>query len=227
MTEDQEEPLAGWVLHATERSRSVERSRRRSAERAQQIVRAARLLVEERGAGFTTQDLVKAAGLAVQTLYKYFPSKDHILLAVLEDMNDAAVKHLEEEAARLDDPVDRLRLFVHGVIGRLDDDRTGAHFVIGEHWRLVREHPEDVRRVTRPVEQFIERQLRAAAATGSLRPNDAAADAWLATQLLLAVFHTLACDVEPDVAAAQASTWAFCFAAWGGVQPSVVHGQLA
>ena len=43
-----------------------------------------------KGDAFTTQELVKEAGVALQTFYRYFASKDELLLAVIADaMADA------------------------------------------------------------------------------------------------------------------------------------------
>ena len=218
MTETDDQPLAGWTVRAVERAPSVERSRRRSAARAQQIVAAARRLVAERGSAFTTQDLVKEAGLAVQTLYKYFPGKDHVLLAVLEDIVADAAAGLEEQAVQLSDPLERLHLLVNSVIGILHDAeaRRQARFIAAEHWRLAAEFPEELRQVTRPIEDFVERQLRSADALGALEVRDPTTDAWLTTQLLMAVYHHHAFRDTADVTDVAEQTWTFCLRAWGG-----------
>lgn len=216
MSETQEQPAA-WAVLAAERAPSVERSRQRSVARAQQVVQAARGLVAERGGEWTTQELVKAAGIAVQTLYKYFPSKDHVLIAVLEDMVTEAVALLDENMLGIDDPVERLHLFIAGILGRLGEvgqARHGSHFVAAERWRLARLYPEDLRRVDLPAELFVQRQLEAAVVTGQLRPNDPAADAQLTTQLLLAVFHTYAFAGLDDVDTAVEQIWQFLLNAW-------------
>ncbi len=82
-------------------------SRRRS------IVDAARRLIAERGERFTTQELVKEAGVALQTFYRLFAGKDQLLLAVFEDMIAEYCTQVEGAARDLPDPVDRLRLLRH------------------------------------------------------------------------------------------------------------------
>ncbi len=60
------------------------RSRRETTKRAQ-IVAAARTIFLERGYAATSMDAVTAgAGVSKQTLYRYFPSKAHLLTHVLE-----------------------------------------------------------------------------------------------------------------------------------------------
>ncbi len=91
-----------WAGRAAEDSPSVQRSRARSLERATQIVDAAHRLVVERGGEFTTNELAKEAGVAIQTFYTYFKSKDLVLLAVIEDMIVGACEHLRERGAATD-----------------------------------------------------------------------------------------------------------------------------
>src|SRR3954468_11365376 len=111
-----------WAQRAVEQSVSVQRSRVRSVQRAHQIVQAARRLVAAKGSDFTTQDLVKEAGIAVQTFYKYFTGKDQVLLAVIEDLVVDTCTDLKQRARDIPDPVQRLRFYVTSVVGGV-----GAH----------------------------------------------------------------------------------------------------
>ena len=57
---------------------------------------AARRLIDAKGDEFTTQELVAEAGVALQTFYRYFASKDELLLAVIGDaMTDACERWAE------------------------------------------------------------------------------------------------------------------------------------
>ncbi|HEU5307899.1 MAG TPA: helix-turn-helix domain-containing protein, partial [Acidimicrobiia bacterium] len=78
--------LPTWAERVADRSEVVQRSRARQIEQAEAIVAAARRLVTERGDQFTTQELVKEAGVALQTFYRIFGGKDRLLLAVFEDL---------------------------------------------------------------------------------------------------------------------------------------------
>ena len=75
-----------WAERAADRSPAVQRSRARQMEQATLIVDAARRLIAERGERFTTQELVKEAGVALQTFYRIFAGKDQLLLAVFENL---------------------------------------------------------------------------------------------------------------------------------------------
>ena len=94
-----------WAERAADRSEAVQRSRARQIEQATLIVRAARRLITERGDRFTTQELVKEAGVALQTFYRIFGGKDQLLLAVFEDMIAESCAQYEEAARQSGKPL--------------------------------------------------------------------------------------------------------------------------
>ena len=82
---------------------------------------AARTLISAKGDEFTTQDLVTEGGVALQTFYRYFSSKDELLLAVIGDaMVDAApVGGGRRRAAR---PTGTSAVHAVATLERLDGD---------------------------------------------------------------------------------------------------------
>lgn len=215
-----EQPVLSWAERAAERSPAVERSRVRSVLRAEQILDAAFRLIAVKGSDFTAVELAKEAGIAIQTFYKHFGSKDQVLLAVLEQMIATTCDHLAEQARELPDPIARLRSYVVGLV--LDIRPEGmstpvSRFVATEHWRLQQAHPAELAAVIRPFNQLLEDELGAAAGVGLLAPTSVEYDAWLATQLVVAVFHHYAFSaVERSAEEIAEGLWAFCLGAWGG-----------
>ena len=211
---------ASWAIRAADRSPSVQRSHARSVQRAQQIVEAARRLAAVKGSSFTTHELVKEAGVALQTFYKHFEGKDQVLLAVIEDMILEACVDLRERGKLIDDPIDRLRLYVTDTLQTARGgsiDAPGAQFVTAEHWRLQQLYPDQLALATRPFTDLVLEALEAAQDTGSLQPANAAYDAWLAGQLIMAVFHYYAFATSEDsVDDIAERVWSFCLAAFGG-----------
>jgi AcrR family transcriptional regulator len=209
-----------WVQRAADRSPSVQRSRTRSMARAQQIVQAARRLIDSNGTAFTTHDLVKEAGVAIKTFYKHFGSKDQVLLAVLEDMIAEGCATFAAQASELPDPMTRLRFYVTAVIAGLDRDDgavTGPRFITSEHWRLQQLYPEEVALASRPFTDLLVPEIRTAAEAGLLQPNDVDYDAWLVNQLAMAVYHHYAFSTSPEPHEQVADRlWSFCLAALGG-----------
>ncbi|MEV0708118.1 TetR/AcrR family transcriptional regulator [Nocardia aurea] len=206
-----------WADRAADRSRSVQRSRARSVEQAKVIVAAARRLLQTEGATLTTQELSKEAGIALQTFYRHFPSKDQLLLAVFEDFVSERLAELEAGARDLPDPVHRLRFYIEGVLRSVaEPGGVGQRFVTAEHWRLHQLFPVEMQQVNQPYADLIERELRAAAEAGSLRPNDPATDAWLVMKLVMSVVHHVAFAPMEDGADVIERVWAFCLSAFGG-----------
>jgi TetR/AcrR family transcriptional regulator len=208
-----------WAERAADRSPTVQRSRTRSIEHARVIVEAARRLIAQKGGTFTTQELVKEAGIALQTFYRQFGGKDQLLVAVLEDMIGEAALAYEERARDLPDPVARLRSYVMDTLANLGGPEGGppSGFVVSEHWRLHQIFPDEIAHAMKPWADLVLREIRAAEAAGLLHPRDAEQDAWLVTRLVTAVYHHHAfatSDQTPEEIGEQ--VWQFCLAALGG-----------
>jgi len=196
----------------------VRRSRSRSLEQARAIIDAGRRLMQRQG-DFTTQELVKEAGVALQTFYRYFESKDQLLVAVLEDLIGEQTRAREAQAAEIIDPVARLRFFVTWPVRTLGQPNAfgGARSITAEHWRLQQLFPDDMAHVDRPLVELIQRTLTEAQAAGALSPGDPEHDAWLMIELMRTVYHHYAfasLDRSLDEIADQ--LWSFCLRAVGG-----------
>lgn len=209
-----------WADRAAERSPAVQRSRARQVEQAKVVVDAARRLIAERGDGFTTQELVKEAGVALQTFYRLFAGKDQLLLAVFEDMIAEQCSHYEEAARALPDPVARLRFYITEAVRSVGGDSSEGirpRFVTAEHWRLYQLFPDEMSHATQAFTDLVLRQLEAARDQGLLAPADPERDAWFVTKLVMGVYHHYAFATNTlDAAAIGDQLWAFCCNALGG-----------
>jgi TetR/AcrR family transcriptional regulator len=218
MTSATASPLP-WAERAADRSPAVQRSRARQMEQAKVVVDAARRLIAERGDSFTTQELVKEAGVALQTFYRLFAGKDQLLLAVFEDLIAESCAEYEEAARDLPDPVARLRFYIHATVGNIGDATVsiGAQFVTAQHWRLYQLFPEEMAHATQHFTTLVERQLVLAADEGLLAPKNPHLDAWFVTKLVMAVFHHYAFSAPPpDLAMVEDELWQFCLTGLGG-----------
>jgi len=184
------------------------------------MVDAARRLIAEKGARFTTQELVKEAGVAMQTFYRHFAGKDHLLIAVIEDMISEQVVRYEEAARDLPDPVARLRQHVMAALSGLGDERRGLggpRFVTGEHWRLYQLYPEEMTYATRPYTALIAREIRAARQAGLLDVADVDRAAAYVELLVRSVYHHYAFAEKKEPAEVIGEqVWAFCLTGLGG-----------
>jgi AcrR family transcriptional regulator len=214
--------MTAWAERLAEHSPNVQRSRARSLQRARVFIDAARRLIAEKGESFTTQDLVKEAGVAMQTFYRYFAGKDELLLAVIEDMVVEACATYQARADGIADPIDRLRSHITSVVdllGASPDGGSSARFIATEHWRLSRLFPDQVALASKPYADLLHTEILAANDAGTLRSADPERDAWLTSQLVMSVFqhHSFSAEADPTLAA---DLWRYCLGGLGGtVEP--------
>lgn len=82
-------------------------SRPSGDDREQAILSTLEALLEERSlAGISVDDLAKGAGISRPTFYFYFPSKDAVLRALVEQVIDEADRHADEAMGGMDAAVD-------------------------------------------------------------------------------------------------------------------------
>jgi TetR/AcrR family transcriptional regulator len=174
-------------------------------------------LIREKGDAFTTQELVKEAGVALQTFYRYFASKDELLLAVIADAMTDACTRWAEAARELPDPVARLRFYITAVIDVLDSEGGGggtARFVVSTHWRLHRIFPDELAEAEKPFVDLLFGEINAGMDAGLLRPADPKWAAWFIAELVRSVYHYYA--YAPRQADVKEHLWQFCLSALGG-----------
>ena len=210
--------LMSWAEErATERSAAVQRSRARIANQVRLMLDAALRLIREKGDSFTTQELAKEAGVALQTFYRYFPSKDELLLAVIADAMTEACSRWAAGAEGLADPVARLRFYITAVIEVLDaedGDGGAAKFIVSTHWRLHRIFPDELAAAEKPFVDLLLTEIKAGVEAGLLAPADPEWAAWFIAELVRSVYHYYA--YAPRQADVKEHLWQFCFAALGG-----------
>jgi AcrR family transcriptional regulator len=183
------------------------------------IIAAAHRLIEQKGETFTTQELIKEAGVALQTFYRRFGGKDMLLIAVIEAMITQRCVELELAAQSIDDPVARLHLYVTSSLEALRPT-PGAYtprFITSEHWRLHQIYPEKMSAATKPFADLVQRALEAGQREGRLEPRNPERDAWMITTIVTAAFHHYAfLPDDPAVDSVADDVWHFCLSAVGG-----------
>lgn len=90
------------------------------------ILDSARDLFSERGYhGTTLLDIAEVAGTGVSSLYSYFPSKIHLLYAVVEPWYKEGFKRLEARVETLTEPRERLRSILLGIWRDMPTENIG------------------------------------------------------------------------------------------------------
>jgi TetR/AcrR family transcriptional regulator len=210
-----------WVERAVERSAAVQRSRLRIAEQVRLMLDAARRLISAKGDEFTTQELCTEAGVALQTFYRYFASKDELLLAVIGDAMTDACEHWTQTAADMPDPLARLRYYITSTLDRLDGDghdAATARFIVSTRWRLHRNYAKELAEAEKPFVDLLRVEVDAAIAEGLLNPPDPESDPWFVAELARSVFHFYAFAPHPghELELVKERLWRFCLTALGG-----------
>jgi AcrR family transcriptional regulator len=209
-------PAVSWEDRAAERSPSVQRSRARTLAQAKTMLDAAMRLIIAKGEDFTTQDLVKEAGVALQTFYRYFASKDELLLAVIGYAMTDACERWEQAGAKLPDPLARLRFYIESALesrGAQPSDAT-ARFVVSTHWHLNRVFPKELADAEQPYVDLLAGAIKEAVAQGSLQPADPDWAAWFISELVRTVYHDYVYSEKPTEPMKE-QLWQFCLRALG------------
>jgi TetR/AcrR family transcriptional regulator len=182
------------------------------------LVDAAVRLIARKGDAFTTQELVKEAGVALQTFYRYFTSKDELMLAVISDTLTAAAEDWAAASTDLQDPIGRLHLYITSIFETVDrggDGAATALFIVSTHWRLHRILPAELAAAEQPLVDVVLAEIRRGQAAGVLHPSNAESDAWFVMELVRSVYHYYA--YAPNRSdELKADLWNFCLKALGG-----------
>jgi AcrR family transcriptional regulator len=91
------------------RGRRERKDRQRNLER---VLRAARELFAERGSAVTMEEVAQRAGVGVGTIYRRFPSKEHLFTAVSHAACGDVLQYLEQAVHAERDPISKLRVLV-------------------------------------------------------------------------------------------------------------------
>ena len=154
------------------------------------IIAAGHRLVGNKQSNFTIVELSAEAGIALQTFYRYFRGKDHLLVALIADQICAHTDRLRVSLAETPDPVERLRECIRATVAPAhSSERARARLVAAEHWRLHAIIPEELAAATKPFVDLIAEQLQAGCESGQLRPRDVEQDAWLVTRTVMSTVH--------------------------------------
>ena len=217
---DASAPSELWVERAVERSAAVQRSRSRIANQVRLMLDTARRLIIEKGGDFTTQELVAEAGVALQTFYRYFASKDELLLAVIGDGMTEACDHWAAAVADIPDPLERVRFYITAPLERLGDDSgdgAGVGFIVSTHWHLHRIFPTELAEAEKPFVELLRAEVRGATDSGALQSQNPEWEAWFIVELLRSVYHyyAYAAQIDDDMNAVKENLWQFCRTALG------------
>lgn len=149
--------------------RRTERVMSRLAARHRDIVAAARALASENGiAAVQIVPVALRAGIASGTVYRYFPSKDHLVSALVDAVAEDELAAVRDAAAAAPGPLSALAAAILTLAARMLAERRLA-------WAMFVETAEgDARRLTfrRDLAAQLEALIHAAVTAGHLPQQD-------------------------------------------------------
>jgi len=175
------------------RDGSSERPLRRDAERnRQRILAAAAELFTERGLDATLDDVARAAGVGIGTVYRRFPDKETLVSELFRDRIDALVT-VAEQACAVPDPWRGLVTFIEFVASAMAGDSGLRQLMM--FGTYDRDQVCYARDRMRPV---ISRLVERAQASGDLRPDFSATDVKMIAFMLGSIAE-YAASVTPEI----------------------------
>jgi AcrR family transcriptional regulator len=90
----------------------IRRPRADAVRNRARIVETAREVFAARGADASLEEIARGAGVGIGTLYRHFPTRDDLVVAVFRDQTDE-LQHLAEELLGSDRPGDALAAWLH------------------------------------------------------------------------------------------------------------------
>jgi AcrR family transcriptional regulator len=148
------------IVHPSERADA-------RANRAR-LVEAARAVFNERGLAAEMKEIAERAGVGVGTIYRNFPSKEDLILAIMRDALAGAIAEARL-AETMDDPIDGLRALLAGAFamieryGWLVEAMLGGQFLLNPQMRAELERHKYLSRFERLIQNGVDQ--------GRLRPD--------------------------------------------------------
>lgn len=95
----------------------------------------------------TMRDILKEAGLSTQRFYRYFASKDDLLLAILDDGRRLLADYIEHRLEREDRGDQKIRVWIEAMFAQASDPAASNRTrpFITNRPRLMEQHPDEMR----------------------------------------------------------------------------------
>jgi AcrR family transcriptional regulator len=212
----EDETIPAWQRQSLHRSLQSARARARA--RSNRFVSAATRLLQERGnSDFTVQDAVDRARMSIRTFYKYFASKEDLLVAVYETaVAQEAVPRLRKRIEKQKDPLQRLRSYIETVMELTTKTGPGGRTLTGFQNRLAESRPADLARVMKPQFDLLKELIEDIARTQPLRSDlTVETAARLTHYTVMAAAHNRVLGSDGGLELEAQTIWEFCVSGMG------------
>lgn len=208
--------IPAWQRQSMQRS--LRSAHARAHARSDRFVAAAARLLQEKGnTDFTVQDVVDRSKMSIRTFYKYFASKEDLLVAVYETVvAREAVPRLRKRIEKFRDPMLRLRAYVEALVELTAKTGPVGRMLINFRNRLAESRPADLATAMKPQFELLVELISDIARTRPLRRDlTVETAARLTHYTVLAAAHGRALGSEGAVDIAARTIWQFCVSGMG------------
>jgi len=101
----------------------------------------------------------EAAGLAKGTVYNYFPSKQALMLAVIEEEGAAHIAYLAQQVRQEEDPCRRVERFFTAGFAYVVDHPVKAHFLISTLFGAEEEFKQAMYQAYQPMFYLVRQEI--------------------------------------------------------------------
>jgi len=211
-----DERIPAWQRQSLRRS--LRSARARAHARSDRFVAAAVRLWQEKGnADFTVQDVVDRSKMSIRTFYKYFGSKEDLLVAVYETViAREAVPRLRKRIEKFKDPLLRLKAYIEGLVELTAKSGPGGRSLVHYQNRLAESRSADLANAMKPQFELLVELISDIARTRPLRRDltvELAARLTHYTVLSAAHGRVLGSEGAADIPAE--TIWQFCVSGLG------------
>lgn len=185
--------------------RQLEGARERSDARLQRLLDAARrLMVASPGSDFTVGEVAEQAGISLKTLYRWFETKDQLVLALLAEECRLGATLLRDLLAAYPSPAERLERCPEVMLALAELAPAYARSLYRQHQRLSVDHGAAVAEALDPMVSVVEEEIRLAVAAGEADPGDPRAAARVVFAVLVDALSAFTTDTRarPETVAA-------------------------
>jgi AcrR family transcriptional regulator len=145
--------------------------------------------------------ILAETGLSTQAFYRYFSSKDELMLALLDEGRRRLVETLERRMARASEPPGQVRAWIEGVLAQASNPAAAARtrpWVLSEQ-RLAELFPREHQASVELLVGLLREPLTRLQAAKRRRPGEAGRAAGMVYQLTFATLRThLVAGTRPD-----------------------------
>lgn len=211
-----DETIPAWKRQSMQRSlRSAQARAHARSDRF--VVAATRLLQEKGNTDFTVQDVVDRSKMSIRTFYKYFESKEDLLVAVYETVvAREAVPRLRKRIDKFKDPLGRLKAYVEGLVELTAKTGPVGRMLIHYQNRLAESRPGDLATAMKPQFDLLVELIGDLARTQPLRRDlTVETAARLMHYTVLAAAHGRALGTEGALDIPAETVWQYCVSGMG------------